>query len=397
MCSTDLQNLHLNSCSCAKRYPCTVCETILESRSLDARDPTACTCTACQPTDSKQAGAVEPISALCVKEVVAQLHKKGKLEAELLDKIKEQSKETRRALLNHSVATGVLSDATLPLLWDEDSTVLDLRWCPMVLGDGLKAIAEKCKNLEVLNLAGCKKLQGAAIQKVSEYAKNITHLTLDGCAWHLSEANIDAISENCTNISVLNLSRCMKLTDGPLAKFKNIERAYLLDCVQVTDVGVSALVSASPGLQVLDLYGCVRVSDDSVRVVAKNCPLLRTLTLGRCKLVTDASIVELASSCRTLRELTLAWCREITDKSVTAAAQNCAALQSLSLVGCDKVSDAGLLQLSKHGGRLQQLNVAWCSKITMESLKTVKSSCRYFNSLIYYRTLGHLQRTPISK
>lgn len=74
---------------------------------------------------------------------------------------------------------------------------------------------------------------------------------------------------------------------------------------RVTNVGLSALLASSPGLQRLSLYWNLNVSNDTLLFVAALCTGLRALSLSGCKNVTDAGVRALARACPGLTALDL--------------------------------------------------------------------------------------------
>ena len=114
----------------------------------------------------------------------------------------------------------------------------------------------------------------------------------------------------------------------PQVRFKRGLQLRHLDleyCARMEDNAIQAIASHCHQLSRLQLTGCVRITDaailgpndDSGRVgLAEGCPQLRRLLLRGCREITDAGMLKLAQGCSGLRELCLSGCPNMTAPAI---------------------------------------------------------------------------------
>ena len=124
-------------------------------------------------------------------------------------------------------------------------------------------------------------------------------------------------------------------------------RKLSLECYgcNVTDEGLRAAGAACTQLTELNLARCVEVTDEGLRAVAAACTQLTLLSLADCGEVTDEGLRAVAAACTQLTSLSLDGCGEVTDEGLRAVAAACTQLTDLSLLYCRKVTDEGLREV----------------------------------------------------
>jgi hypothetical protein len=130
-------------------------------------------------------------------------------------------------LLHHLVRSGRAGDLCVPHLCYPGMQVLDMRWSPRLNGTSLTSAPAWAGSLHTLNLTGCKRLKGVHLAPLAESARMLTRLVLDGCAWHLDDEAAGAFARHCPGLRVVNLSRCVKLTDRAVGLFRGLEELAL--------------------------------------------------------------------------------------------------------------------------------------------------------------------------
>uniref|UniRef100_A0A0D9YNV7 F-box/LRR-repeat protein 15-like leucin rich repeat domain-containing protein n=1 Tax=Oryza glumipatula TaxID=40148 RepID=A0A0D9YNV7_9ORYZ len=129
-----------------------------------------------------------------------------------------------------------------------------------------------------VDLSGCKNITDAAVSTlVKGHGKSLNQVSLEGCS-KITDASLFAISENCSELAELDLSKCM-----------------------VSDNGVATLASAKHlKLRVLSLSGCSKVTPKSVSFLGNMGQSLEGLNLQFCNMIGNHNIASL--------EKQLWWC-----------------------------------------------------------------------------------------
>ncbi|KAJ1308987.1 hypothetical protein OPQ81_004669 [Rhizoctonia solani] len=141
-----------------------------------------------------------------------------------------------------------------------------------------------------------------------------------------------------------------------IADCTRLERLTLVNCTNVTDESLEAILSKMPNLVALDLTGVGLVTDRSITALAHTASRLQGINLGGCKLVTDAGIVELATHCTLLRRVKLAGL-QVTNQSVIHLARQCPLLLEMDLNGCTAISNDAIRELWTCSGHIRELKL----------------------------------------
>jgi hypothetical protein len=195
-----------------------------------------------------------------------------------------------------------------------------------------------------------------------------------GVAAVLTDQALRAVS-SLASLTFLDLSWCVNITDmgvrAVVSSCTALKSLNLRSCIKVTDEGVRAVVSSLPALTFLDLTNCYKVTDEGVRAVASSCTALESLSLWSCFKVTDEG-VRAVSSCTTLKTLSLYVCLKVTDEGVKAVS-SCTALTALNLRACIQVTDVGVRALSSLPA-LTSLDISFCNKVTAAGVQALRST-----------------------
>lgn len=138
--------------------------------------------------------------------------------------------------------------------------------------------------------------------------------------------------------------------------FKSSLKTLTLDCGDIPDSVIMALLDRCPLLEQISLDWSRNLSDRSLVSLQRICPNLTEISLCRCEQITedgfkalfkgfpmlrsiylngnvlsDNLLEELSKSCRFLRHLSINSCQGVTDLGIQAVLLNCAYLESFSL------------------------------------------------------------------
>lgn len=140
------------------------------------------------------------------------------------------------------------------------------------------------------------------------------------------------------------------------APTKSSLKSLTLDCGDIPDSVIMALLARCPLLERLSLDGSRTLSDGSLVSLQRICPNLTEISLWQCEQITedgfkrlfrgfpnlssiqlngnvlsDSLLEDMAKSCRFLRQLSINNCQNVTDLGIQAVLLNCAYLESFSL------------------------------------------------------------------
>ncbi|KAI7818939.1 hypothetical protein BC939DRAFT_479994 [Gamsiella multidivaricata] len=136
-------------------------------------------------------------------------------------------------------------------------------------------------------------------------------------------SSLKSLTLDCGDIpdSVINalLSRCPLLESLSLGWSRNLSDATLL-----------LLHRFCPNLTEISLYRCDELSSDGYKALFRNYPNLSSIDLDG-NVLSDSVLEELSRSCRFLRHLSINSCQNVTDLGIQAILLNCAYLSSFSL------------------------------------------------------------------
>lgn len=247
-------------------------------------------------------------------------------------------------------------------------------------------------------------------QRMTTGVEDVEFERLDG----IDERLFQRFITNCRNISSINLSLCVSLTDnffqfqettsdGEVSlsnanaatesslgsssmlttTLPNLRHLLINNCTRITDRGISAVVQLAPNLSKLHCRGIARLTDESLRH-ASQLPHLEDIDFGLCRLLTDKGVRYLSQSKNpaVLSSINFYYCRNITDQSLIELSCQHPMIQSLNIAGCHAITDIGISRLATQTREhLVQLNVSGCIKITPESIAIIASNCRQLRRL----------------
>ncbi|KAK4153064.1 hypothetical protein C8A00DRAFT_34246 [Chaetomidium leptoderma] len=264
----------------------------------------------------------------------------------------------------------------------------------------LAALAENINDGSVMPLAGCTRVERLTLTGCSNLTdtglialvSNNSHLySLDVSLPsssadavlrdHITEASIDAITENCPRLQGLNISGCHRISNQSLVRLAHrcryIKRLKLNDCVQLRDEAVLAFAEQCPNILEIDLQQCRLIGNEPVTALFAKGHALRELRLASCELVDDSAFLSLPPH-RTyehLRILDLSSSPGITDRAIEKIIDVAPRLRNLVLQKCRNLTDAAVYAISRLGKNLHFLHLGHCGHITDDGVKRLVSMC----------------------
>lgn len=276
-----------------------------------------------------------------------------------------------------------ISDAIIASLADQAKGLkkLVLSECKNLTDRSIVRIAHACgKTLKEIDLSYMS-ISEESIAAISAHCSNLTQLDLTAC-----EVTDDALltleEGSCFELRRLTLSSCERITNVGVS-------AALRGCTQLTqltlphtiiaDEDLVTIASHGTNLKVLNLSGCKRITDTGVRVIAQGCVRLALLILDWTN-ISDESLIALATYAKALEGVCVYNCARITDAGVLAIAKGCRGLAGLQL-GSTDVSDEGLISLATWAKLLKALYLANCQHITDSGVRAILQGCPHLIQL----------------
>ncbi|XP_033861479.3 F-box/LRR-repeat protein 4-like isoform X2 [Acipenser ruthenus] len=215
------------------------------------------------------------------------------------------------------------------------------------------------------------------------------------CCHFLNEACLEVIAQMCPNLQELNLSSCDRLHPQAFSHISKLVglRRLILYRTKIEQTALLSILNFCTDLRHLNLGSCIMIEDYDMiaSMISAKSKNLKSLDIWRCKNITEKGITELVSGCRLLEELDLGWCstlqsstgcfvhlarhlpklrkffvtanRTVCDTDIEELAANCPNLQHLDILGTRMVSPASLRKLLQSCKDLLLLDVSFCSQI----------------------------------
>ncbi|XP_024362312.1 F-box protein At3g58530 [Physcomitrium patens] len=216
---------------------------------------------------------------------------------------------------------------------------INLNACQKVTNSGVIFVASANPSLTSFSIYWNLKVTDAGIEAVVRSCKDLRSLNISGCK-SLTDRSLRAVAKHGQRIQILNLTRGVKLTDEGLVEVINacreIVELYLYASPNFTDTSFITLSKLSE-LRVLDLCGAHLLSDDGLSAISE-CSKLETLNLTWCINITDVGLTALAQHCSRLQSLSLHGLLGVSDEGLESLAACCgSSLIALDVNGCINV------------------------------------------------------------
>jgi F-box/leucine-rich repeat protein 2/20 len=195
----------------------------------------------------------------------------------------------------------------------------------------------------------------------------------------VTDESLQVLSDNCTQLTALDLSGCPRITDTgleSLSKCVMLRRLHLDGCNEITGDGLFSLAFGCKNLEILSLGSCAINNDDLEYLVypstGSNCSKLQKLDLHDSNVSVEG--IRILCHCTQLRSLNLSDSPNIDDNCLQCLSNHCSMLEHLNLNNCVGVTDKGILKLAKGCHQLKSIKLQECN-ITVLSLQHLSKEC----------------------
>ena len=159
----------------------------------------------------------------------------------------------------------------------------------MSIDIGVCYISENCPNLSHLEVNYCSGVSDKSLIALGQNSKELLHLNLAGCG-KITDYGIEFLSKGCWKLKHLDLSACFRITDNSVISIANylkrLEELFIRNCDSVTDDSIIYLSKSNEDLRVLDLSSLDYLTILSIDALAANCQKLTTLNADSCSFTT---------------------------------------------------------------------------------------------------------------
>eukprot|EP01038_Epipyxis_sp_PR26KG_P005892 gene5892-8130_t len=262
---------------------------------------------------------------------------------------------------------------------------IDLSDCRFITDTSINHII-RIKNLKILNLSRCVSLtdEGLKILATSSIpSTSLEILILEGCV-QLTDVGIEYINKQCKKLLIFNINECVHVSYEPLQSLLKANRR--LTTLQISRIGMLNDYGLSTLTSILATHNNHNNNGQ------QNPSNLTSLDVSYNIALSDFSLINLSQVCSKLKVFNLSGCRKVTDEGISAICSNCWYLQSLNLEDCYLLrDDAFFFNPSKDGRSLTNqhmctslvsLNLTDCIFLTDQGLKGISERCRQVDTLI---------------
>eukprot|EP00026_Physarum_polycephalum_P001997 Phypoly_transcript_02001.p1 GENE.Phypoly_transcript_02001~~Phypoly_transcript_02001.p1 ORF type:complete len:648 (-),score=51.44 Phypoly_transcript_02001:294-2237(-) len=269
---------------------------------------------------------------------------------------------------------------------------LDVSWRSMH-DDTLRTISENCTNLKLLDISGCNELSAKSLGTCG--GDTLEFLSLSWCRGLTDEA-LGKIINRSLNLKTIDISLCNSISPSMLSelgKCKKLQAIMAFKCPQLTDAGFLDLFRILQELTIVNLSEC-HITDAAIIELAHTANRLRILAFAGCKAISSKALLALAQNCLCLESLN-ASSTNVDDEGIEALVSNCGGLVSLTLIGCKQITDKSVLAIAQKSRVLQNILLSYCPTITEEALVQLAKKCTYLQIVELSNCAGAVTDTVI--
>lgn len=287
------------------------------------------------------------------------------------------------------------------------------------------AVGEACKTVKSLSLSNNRYLSDALFNRIVGAMGNIERLNLSGCFisfhsalyrkfypkhQHEPSNNVftffvimQFIETHAKTLKFLDFSET--LIDGnSLDRLTEVEHLQLnglrlRSCDQLTNNGISKLVSMQRAITEIDLSLSVRFTDVSLLDICRTLSHLKVLKMRRCRAITDQSIQEI-QQLKHLEILDLSECDAITSKGfVDGIAQHRNDTMVELYVSALNIGELAVIKIAESLRNLRVLDLSFCKnavtdlavQIIFKHLTSLRTLNLEFCDMVSIKLNAHLQ------
>lgn len=162
----------------------------------------------------------------------------------------------------------------------------------LVTDKGMKIIAESCPLIEELNTSLCRSVTDVGLAEVARQCPNLNKLLVNTChanGANMTDVGLTDVAMHSPTLRVLKIVCCPQVSVtgiGYLAAYcKNLTELDISQCLGVTDDALKLLGRESKYLQVVEAAGCLQLTSVGVNALLSGCLYLTTLHIENCHYV----------------------------------------------------------------------------------------------------------------
>ncbi|KAL3471568.1 hypothetical protein BJX99DRAFT_250350 [Aspergillus californicus] len=167
--------------------------------------------------------------------------------------------------------------------------ILDLTACDSVRDDSVERIVTAAPRLRNLVLAKCPFITDRAVWAICKLGKNLHYVHLGHCS-NVTDTAVMQLVKACNRIRYIDLACCSRLTDRSvqqLATLPKLRRIGLVKCTLITDASILALARPASSehsinfssLERVHLSYCLNLTMIGIHALLNSCPRLTHLSL----------------------------------------------------------------------------------------------------------------------
>ena len=265
-------------------------------------------------------------------------------------------------------------------VWAPNMRSLDLSYCSGLSNKILVNMCQYLKGLTELDVSSCFRLDDVTVREISQKLNQLTQLRMGWCK-HITDLGLlgfyhEDFTHDCTKEC-----RCGRVRNEvyfeytppvrDIAPREIVPSQAQIESAKVKHGETGAYpISLLTNLSVLDLTMCTKLTDASISSVVKFARL-KSLGLSMCSRITDRSLIAIASNNPLLEIVDVSQCRELTDQAIFALVAGCRRLTHINLSGCPKITDTSIESMVKRRVKLKFLDVSMCN-ISLESIEMLE-------------------------
>jgi len=136
-----------------------------------------------------------------------------------------------------------------------------------ITSQGICKVFASCCNLRTVYLRRCVNLTDDAVAALTRHCSHLEHLNLCGCV-KITDASLQLIAHNCKFLQSLNISNTKVADDGMMyittgTCQHSLKEVQVSHCINITDVGIEALLACCSRINILIFDGCPGVTERS--------------------------------------------------------------------------------------------------------------------------------------
>lgn len=267
----------------------------------------------------------------------------------------------------------------------------------------LKVMRENLSNLRILELGHLRHMTDVTFERLVSVMENIeqislssTHMIFGSCLYYANQSSpamlhfkafLKFVHERASKLKSIDLSHTAVHDEAleSLASISNLalDEISLKGCSEVSDKGLSMLVTHQHSLKVLDISNSSKLGTDAefFTTMANNLPHLHTLIMRKCAKISQCDVHSLAGF-GSLHTLDIGEVLRFHDRDlIFGLCFQGPRLTSLVMTSCPDISDDFIIHLCKSSYNLINLDLSSCTKLTDASVHAITRNLTSLQSL----------------